>query len=221
MTDGAAAAQAFYGRWAGLYDRIATLTPGVGGAREAAVNALALDPGDTVVEMGCGTGANLPLLRQQVGPAGRVVGVDFTRGMLDRATARADRWENVHLVQGDAVRPPVDGPVDAVLATFVVGMLPNPGATVESWLDLLGLDGRLALLDAARSNRWYARPLNAGFRGFVRASAPGGGAGYEESPTAVLDRRVTDARDALKRHAIDVEEDSHLLGFVYLALGKR
>jgi ubiquinone/menaquinone biosynthesis C-methylase UbiE len=111
----AAVAQTFYGRWARLYDAIATL-PGVGSWRARAVEALELDPGDTAVEMGCGTGANLPYLRERVGPEGTVVGIDFTRGMLDRARVRVERagWENVHLVRGDATRPPVGGGIEDV-----------------------------------------------------------------------------------------------------------
>jgi len=65
----------FYGRWARLYDLLATL-PGVGSWRRQTVAALALDPDDTVVEMGCGTGANVPYLRQRVSH-GRIVGVDL------------------------------------------------------------------------------------------------------------------------------------------------
>ena len=60
IPDGAAAARAFYGRWAGLYDVLATYVPGVGELRDRGAVALDLDRGDTVVEMGCGTGANLP-----------------------------------------------------------------------------------------------------------------------------------------------------------------
>ena len=132
------ATQRFYGRWARLYDLVAT-APGVDSWRERTVDALDLEPGDTVVEMGCGTGANFPHLREAVGPEGRVVGVDLTRGMLRRASERVDRegWDNVELVQADATRPPVAGPVDAVLATFVVGMFADPRPAVDGWVDVL------------------------------------------------------------------------------------
>lgn len=69
-----------------------------------AVDALELSPGDTVVEVGCGTGANLPLLAARVGPTGRVVGVDITDAMLERARALvlARGLRNVELVLSDA-----------------------------------------------------------------------------------------------------------------------
>jgi ubiquinone/menaquinone biosynthesis C-methylase UbiE len=71
-------AQSFYGRWAQVYDWLAS-APGVASWRDRTADALALASGDTVVEMGCGTGANVPHLRERVGPSGRVVGIDVTR----------------------------------------------------------------------------------------------------------------------------------------------
>ena len=89
MSDDVGATQSFYGRWARAYDLLAT-APGVDSWRDRAADALALEPGDTVVEMGCGTGANFSHLRERVGAEGRVVGVDLTRGMLRRARERVD-----------------------------------------------------------------------------------------------------------------------------------
>ncbi len=56
--------------------------------RRKAVAALKLQPGDTVVEIGCGTGLNFPLLQQAVGPEGRLIGVDLTDSMLEQARQR-------------------------------------------------------------------------------------------------------------------------------------
>lgn len=221
MTDGPAAAQSFYGRWARVYDAVARHTPGIGSVRGALADALDLRPGDTVVEMGCGTGANVPYLREQIGPEGEYVGVDFTRPALDRARASAP-WDNVSFVRGDAAAPPIEGQVDAVVATFVVGMLPDPARAVAGWIDLLGPDGRLGLLDAASSRRWYAAPGNLAFRAFVRASAPAPTRWRrDESPTTVLDRRVADARQALTRRTRTVHREQRALGYLHLAVGKR
>ncbi|PSP84866.1 alkanonic acid methyltransferase [Halobacteriales archaeon QS_1_68_17] len=221
------ATRRFYGRWAGLYDRVAT-APGVGAWRAAATDALALSPGETVVEMGCGTGANLPYLRERVGPDGRVVGVDVTRGVLDRARRRVERrgWRNVHPVQADATRVPVDGPVDAVLGTFVCGMFPDPRGTVEGWLDLLAPGGRIALLDAGQSDRVAAAPLNLAFRAFVLASNPGRPrerlrrAVDGEGPWATLDERIAAASAAVTDRCVDRQSATFALGFVRLVAGR-
>jgi len=210
----------FYGRWAGVYDVLATRTPGVRRVRERTVDALALAPGDTVVEMGCGTGANLPFLRERVGGAGRVVGVDLTPGMLSRARRRVERagWRNVHVARGDATRPPV-ARADAVLGTFVVGMFDDPAAAVDRWADVVGPGGRIALLDAAPRER--AGPTDAAFRLFVAASAPPTTRlRYDESPARLLGERVSAAREALRsRTALDLDERFGR-GFLRLTAGR-
>jgi len=188
-------AQRYYGRWAGLYDRVADL-PGLRSWRARTAALLACSPGDTVVEMGCGTGANVPHLREQVGPEGRVVGVDLTRGMLAQARAHADRvGPTVDYVRADATRPPITD-ADAVLATFVVGMFQAPAAAVDRWCDLVGPGGRVVLLNFQRSERPLAAPLNIAFEGFVRLSAPGGRL-TRSSQAAAFERRVKAARAAL------------------------
>jgi len=219
MADDVAATQAFYGRWARVYDWVAT-APGVESWRARTVESLDLDPGDTVVEMGCGTGANVPHLRGAVGPEGRVVGVDLTQGMLRRASERVDRegWSNVELVQADATRPPVAGPVDAVLATFVVGMFADPRPAVDRWVGMLAPGGRIALLNAGRSDRAVARPLNLAFRGFVRAAAPGE---RGVSPTRSLERRVATARDQVRRRCETTDFEEFGLGYLGLQWGER
>lgn len=212
----------FYGRWAGVYDLIARRTPGIGSMRTAAADALALAPGDTVVEMGCGTGANLPYLRERVGADGRVIGVDLTPEMLVRARRNASRakWTNVDLLCGDATRPPV-AEADAVLATFVVGMLDDPAAAVETWCDSLEPDGRLVLLDATRSDAGWTRVANPLFRGFVALTAPPTTRlRYDESPTTVLDRRVRAAREALIRRGRVTHDDRRAFGFLRLTAGR-
>ena len=195
-----AATQAFYGRWARLYDRLAT-APGIRSWRVRAADVLDLSAGDTVVEMGVGTGANLPYLRERVGPSGQVVGLDLTRGMLDVARDRIEAagWRNVHVARADARTPPIEGPVDAIVGSFVVGMFDEPGGVVAGWLDALGPGGRLALLDAARSDHPLAVPLNLGFRAFVRLTTPQDGPKHgsrDASPTERLEARIAAATGA-------------------------
>ncbi|KZN24642.1 alkanonic acid methyltransferase [Haladaptatus sp. R4] len=219
---GTTAAQQFYGRWAQLYDLLAVATPGLSELRSRVADELHLSPGDTVIEMGCGTGANFPHLRERVGPAGRVVGVDFTRGMLEQARDRIDRegWENVHVVQADAATSSPREDVDAVLATFVIGMLGDPHGTVTRWLDGIRPDGHLALLDAGRSSRTYSWPVNLAFKGLVLASTPGDISAFEKPPWYVLDERIEESRRALSAGAVDVQDSEHALGVVRITGGR-
>ena len=217
--------RSFYGRYAGLYDAIAT-APGVARWRRAAADALDLSPGDTVVEMGCGTGANFPYLRERVGSDGRIVGVDLTRPLLGRARERIRRggWSNVHVTQADATRPPI-ARADAVLGSFVVGMLPDPAGAVTDWCALA--DDRVVLLDATGSDHPVGALANPLFEAFVGASAPA------ETPTDSvrqalsggraregLDERVETARSALAATTVDRCYEDHALGFVGVASGR-
>jgi len=210
----------FYGHWAQLYDIVAT-APGVQSWREQTVETLNLSDGETVVEMGCGTGANFPFLRDAVGPTGQVVGIDLVPAMLGEARDRINRasWENVHVVRGDATQPPV-GTVDAILSTFLVGMLDNPGDVMWTWVTQLRSGGRLTILNASRTDRLLARPLNLPLRLFVRFAAAGNRA-RPDSPVRLLEGKFEDAREALFEGTVDQIDDRLGAGFVTLASGRR
>jgi ubiquinone/menaquinone biosynthesis C-methylase UbiE len=216
--------QSFYGRYAALYDAVAT-APGVARWRAAAADAIDLSGGDVVVEMGCGTGANLPHLRGRVGPEGRVVGVDLTRPLLDRARDRIERagWENVAVARADATTPPV-ARADGVLGSFVVGLLPDPAAAVEEWCRRT--DGRVVLLDGASSGHPVGALANPLFGAFVGGGSPA--AGLSESVRQALsggparrrlDDRVAAARSALAANTVDRRYEEHALGFVGICSG--
>jgi ubiquinone/menaquinone biosynthesis C-methylase UbiE len=94
----------------------------MGSFRRTAVGALELCAGDTVVELGCGTGLNFPLLERAVGPCGKIIGVDMTDAMLAKARERISRygWSNIELVQSDVAKYVFERRVDGILSTFVM-----------------------------------------------------------------------------------------------------
>ncbi len=221
---GSETAQEFYGRWASLYDLIARRTPGIPRLRRRAAAACRLDRGDTVVEMGCGTGANLPYLREQVGPEGTVIGIDFTRPVLDRAREHTAEYDNVHVVRGDATQPPIGlktgAGVDAILATFVVGMLDDPAAAVDDWCERVGSGGHVVLANAARSDEWYAPPVNAVFRAIVVLSTPPTTKlRYENEPHLRLDTKIASAHSRLRERSRAIANETHVFGVVRLTGG--
>jgi hypothetical protein len=75
--------------------------------RRKAVAALGLKAGDTVLEIGAGTGRNFPYLAEAVGPSGTIIGVDASEGMLAEARKLIERrgWSNVELLHQDATQP--------------------------------------------------------------------------------------------------------------------
>lgn len=215
------AAQTFYGRWARLYDWLARKTPGIARFRRRVVEVCSLQPGDTVVEMGCGTGANLPYLREAVGPEGTVVGVDFTGPVLERARDQTAHWPNVHVVRADATRPPIEGGVDAVLATFVVGMLDAPAAAVDDWCDLLEGDGHVVLGNAAKSRRWYGGVVNLPLWVVTTLSTPPTHRlRYDRNPLAELDAKIHEGHTRLRARASAVHDETRVGGAVHVTGGR-
>jgi ubiquinone/menaquinone biosynthesis C-methylase UbiE len=106
-----------------------------------------LAPGMRVLDVGCGAGAvSIPAARA-VAPGGRVTGIDLAAPMLTRArqAALAEGLTNLVFLNVDASAPSF-GPAsfDAVLASFVVYLLADPGATVARWRNLLRPGGLLA-----------------------------------------------------------------------------
>src|SRR4051794_34296722 len=105
-------------------------------ARRRAVAALGLKPGDTVLEIGAGTGRNFPFLVEAVGPSGTVIGVDASPGMLAEARKLIERrgWPNVELLQQDAAQLDIDCEVDGVLFSLSYSALPEPRpALARAW----------------------------------------------------------------------------------------
>jgi ubiquinone/menaquinone biosynthesis C-methylase UbiE len=121
------------------------------GIRAKAVHRLALDPGDRVLEVGCGTGRNLAFLVKAVGPTGRVYGVDVTPEMLAvaRKTSTKHGWSNVILLVGDAEAVELPEHVDAVLFSLSYAVIPRHQAVLEAVWKSLRPGGRIVILDAA------------------------------------------------------------------------
>jgi ubiquinone/menaquinone biosynthesis C-methylase UbiE len=118
--------------------------------RRDTVNALALKPGDTVIDLACGTGLNFPLLEKAVGAAGKIIGVDISPEMLDQARRRIERsgWRNVELVQADLAQYAFPDSAAGILSTFSMYLVPEYDDVIRRGAAALRPAGRLAILDA-------------------------------------------------------------------------
>ena len=142
-----------YRKKAKHYDITSRLYPAPGypqrSQRRRAVEALRLRPGATVVDIACGTGLNFALIEKLIGPHGRIVGVDLTDAMLDRAYDRigTNGWSNVNLVQSDAVEFEFPTEVDAILSTYALTQVPNCADVIAHGAAVLSEGGRWVVLD--------------------------------------------------------------------------
>jgi demethylmenaquinone methyltransferase/2-methoxy-6-polyprenyl-1,4-benzoquinol methylase len=150
------------------YDRVAPwyrfgewtilLAPGF---RRRAVARLGLKPGERVMEVGCGTGRNLALLREAVGSEGEVIGVDASAGMLAEAQKMISRssWQNVVLIHEDAAKLAFDQPVDVAYFSLSYSVLPDRDAALDAAWNAVRPGGRLAVMDAGIPDNRLGRLL--------------------------------------------------------------
>jgi demethylmenaquinone methyltransferase/2-methoxy-6-polyprenyl-1,4-benzoquinol methylase len=151
------------------YDRIAPwyrfgewtilLAPGF---RRRAIARLGLKPGERVVEVGCGTGRNLRLLREAVGSEGDVIGVDASAGMLAEAQKTISRhgWRNVTLLHEDAAKLALDEPVDVAYFSLSYSVLPDRDPALDATWNAVRPGGRLAIMDAGMPDSRVGRLLS-------------------------------------------------------------
>jgi ubiquinone/menaquinone biosynthesis C-methylase UbiE len=154
----AEAARALYRRHADTYDE---QTDWAGADRARVVELLALRPGDTVLDAGCGTGLCFGAIQERIGPSGRLVGVEPSVDMLERASQRVERagWANVELRLGlpeERVRP--DDELDAALFCFTHDVLRSRPA-LEAIVARLRPGGRVAAVGPMWAP-WWAPAMN-------------------------------------------------------------
>jgi demethylmenaquinone methyltransferase/2-methoxy-6-polyprenyl-1,4-benzoquinol methylase len=124
--------------------------------RQLVVEALQLKPGDTVLELACGTGINFPLYQKRIGSEGKIIGVDITDAMLERAQKRVAKngWENVSLIQHDAATYRNPSSVNAIISTYALSIFPGFDQVLNNLSASLLPGGRLALLELQIPSFW-------------------------------------------------------------------
>lgn len=141
---------------------------------DLAVTALALEPGETVLDFGCGAGGAFPALRHAVGSRGHVVGLDYSPRMLALAGAvvAEHHWDNVEVRRGDASSTVLEpGRYDAAVAGYALSAVPDLGTAVQHLHAAIRPGGRVFVGDMQFGPHPAARLLRTGYRMLTGADA--------------------------------------------------
>jgi ubiquinone/menaquinone biosynthesis C-methylase UbiE len=179
--------------------------------RKKAIQALYLQRGDTVVDIGCGTGLNFSLLEEAIGPEGRIIGVDLTYAMLAQAQerVRVAGWQNVLLIQSDASTFTFPSEVDGILSTFALTLVPEFDHVILKGCRALKPGKRWGIADFKMPSGVFSKlaPLLALV--FVR---PFGG---------TIDLASRHPWESMNKYLQQVEMTEFYMGSVYVAAGER
>ncbi|HEU4608863.1 MAG TPA: arsenite methyltransferase, partial [Chitinophagaceae bacterium] len=106
--------------------------------------------GDTVIDLGSGAGNDCFVARAEAGAEGKVIGIDFTPAMIDKARANADKlgYNNVEFRQGDIESMPVAAnTADVVVSNCVLNLVPNKDGVIKEIFRVLKPGGHFSISD--------------------------------------------------------------------------
>ena len=176
--------------------------------RSHVINLLNLQRGDCVVELGCGTGLNFPLLIEKIGPEGRLIGVDITLGMLAEARKRVESfgWKNVELVQLDIAMYNFPEDVNGVLSMGVFGYVPEYDHVIKKASYALVPNGSLVIFDLKEPKHWPSWL----FKLFIRICRPFG---------VTLDYVRSESWKSVERFFQNTSLEERYGGLIYISSG--
>jgi ubiquinone/menaquinone biosynthesis C-methylase UbiE len=162
--DGARAASVEDPRWQEIFNKYIHF-------RQQCVARLALKPGETVLDVGCGTGLSFTDLESRVGAEGRIIGIEQSAEQLAGARALTERsgWQNITLINSPVEDARIPVTADAALFSFTHDIMRTPRA-VENVVKSLKPGGRIVAM-GGKWAPWWALATNwrtwRGVRNFI------------------------------------------------------
>ena len=148
-----------YRKIAVRYDRKLQIRLGEG-LRTRAFRRFLVRPGDTVLDVGCGTGLSFRHIEHAVGPSGRLIGIEPSAEMLALARVRvqAEGWTNVTLIHAPADNAVIPGGIDAIVIFRVHEVMHSVGALQNVFRS--ARPGARVLAVGVKWAPWWMFPLN-------------------------------------------------------------
>ncbi len=176
--------------------------------RQESVAMLNLRQGETVLEIGCGTGLNFPILLQHIDKSGKVIGIDLTDKMLKRAEDRIRKikWNNFKLININASEYVFNDKVNAVISTFALTMIPEYEKIIKNISSALEPGSRFVVCDFKKHEQYPDWLINFG----VFITKPFG---------VLLDLADRKPWKYMKEYFSKVEVKEIFGGFAYIAVG--
>lgn len=123
-----------------------------------------IKPGNTVVDLGSGAGNDCFVARHETGELGKVIGIDFTEAMVDRARINADKlgFNNVEFRLGDIEKIPISADVaDVVVSNCVMNLVPDKSKAFREVYRILKTGGHFSISDIVLTGELPAKIKNA------------------------------------------------------------
>ncbi|MET3948328.1 ubiquinone/menaquinone biosynthesis C-methylase UbiE [Arthrobacter sp. UYCu512] len=182
--------------------------------RRLAVEPLDLQPGDKVLELGCGTGLNFSFFQQYIGAAGQIIGVDITDAMLQQAQKRVTdhKWTNVTLIQHDAATFQSPTEANAGFSSYALSIFPETEQALRNIVNSLAPGGRLVLLELQIPTSWPSLVASAA----VALMKP-----YAVTDEWALGRPWELIRKTAEEVLTNVEVTNQYFGFTYILSGRQ
>ncbi|SDH54219.1 class I SAM-dependent methyltransferase [Alloyangia pacifica] len=167
ISPGNTAQQAFWTEgpglnWVAMREELDTLHSHLS---ELVLTRAAPQPGELVLDLGCGAGATTLALAEAVAPEGHVTGIDVSTSLLEVARARAEALDGIRpdFIHADAQVWRPQAPVDLCLSRMGVMFFDDPGAAFANILQFLKPGGRLAFIcwRGIDENPWFDLPMKA------------------------------------------------------------
>lgn len=117
-------------------------------------DALELKPGQVVLDVGCGSGSNFQYIINEIGPTGRIIGVDYSPAMLKQAQklVKRKRWKNVELIECDAAKLDLGHRVDAAVSTLAMAVIPDHREALKRMAAHVHPGGRVVVAECKLSD---------------------------------------------------------------------